>query len=365
MPPKALLWAVVLLGCGGSGTAQPQGDAGGLDAAPGDTGRIGDLSSQDYSHALGVETLSSNQHEPRGIAVDGQYIYWATASAVMRKKKSGGTAEILAGSFVRAGQLAVDSTGVFVVELVKMPDYAVKRIDKSTGQVTVIVAADPFVSGLAVDEENVYWACVEKVGPIDALDGQIRVRDKHAETPTQTLYKGFGVHLGYSRVTARPKDWICWTTRDEVRCGRKDGANSWAVAKAPHIDHDAHDIVDLGYPKMLAWTNLDTTSSSNSGDIRLYEKGVSFIGEVKIIADNLTQPFRIATDGSYLFWTDPSEGTIRKTAVVGPKGSTLLTQDAASTANYPKLNGPYDIAVDDHHVYWTNTFDGTVKRMPK
>ncbi len=243
---------------------------------------------------------------------------------------------------MHAERLVVDATGVFVVELVKTPNYAVKRVDKKTGQVTVIAAADPFVSGMDVDDDNVYWSCVEKVGAIDDLSGQIRSRDRLAQKPGQTLYKGFPVHLGYSTVTAQPQKTVCWTTKDEVRCGLKDGANSWAVAKAAVISHGAHDIVDLGFPDKLAWTNLGSAGTTKRGDVRLYQKGVSFLGEVKIVADNLLQPFKIATDGTHLYWTDPVEGTIRAATVAGP-GSKLLTHDAASTTSYPKNNGP-DVA---------------------
>jgi hypothetical protein len=359
---------VLLIGCGnnhGNLDARVPEDDSALD----DGGSTRDLPGRDFTHEKGVETFSANQYQPTGIAVDDQHVYWATPSAVMRKRKSGGKAETLAGSFVHAEQLALDEHGVFVVELVHMPDYAVKRIDKQTRQVTVIAAADPFVSGVDVDGENVYWACLEAVGPIDDLHGQIRSRDRQAKGPARTLFKGFGVHLGFSHVTARPEQCVCWTAKTAVRCGLKDGSHSWAVAEVPSVDLGAHDIVDLGFPKMLAWTNLDTTSKAKPGNVQLYDKGVSFTGQVRILADNLARPFQIATDGNYLYWTDPREGALHRTAIaqagVGPQGSTLLTEDAASADDDPKFHGPYDVAVDEHHVYWTNRYDGTVKRMPK
>ena len=355
---------VLLIGCGnnhGNLDARVPEDDSALD----DGGSTRDLPGRDFTHEKGVETFSANQYQPTGIAVDDQHVYWATPSAVMRKRKSGGKAETLAGSFVHAEQLALDEHGVYVVELVHMPDSAVKRIDKQTRQITVIAAADPVVSGVDVDGENVYWACLEAVGPIDDLHGQIRGRDKQAKGPARTLFKGFGVHLGFSHVTARPEEWVCWTAKTEVRCGLKDGSHSWAVAEVPSVDQGAHDIVDLGFPKMLAWTNLDTTSKAKPGNVQLYDKGVTFTGEVRVLADSLAQPFQIAADGNHLYWTDPREGALHKTAIVGPQGSTLLTEDAASTANDPRFRGPYDVAVDEHHVYWTNRYDGTVKRMPK
>jgi DNA-binding beta-propeller fold protein YncE len=61
-----------------------------------------------------ASVVAQNQQSPRGIAVDGNYVYWtnSTNGKIMRIAKAGGTAEAVAtGDDPRS--IAVDSKGIY------------------------------------------------------------------------------------------------------------------------------------------------------------------------------------------------------------------------------------------------------------
>jgi hypothetical protein len=67
-------------------------------------------------------------------------------------------------------------------------------------------------------------------------------------------------------------------------------------------------------------------------------------------------PQGMATDGSYVYWTnyDPN-GSVMKAPVGGGTATTLA----------PAQNKPVFVAVDSTSVYWTNAGDGTVMKTGK
>ncbi len=71
-------------------------------------------------------------------------------------------------------------------------------------------------------------------------------------------------------------------------------------------------------------------------------------------------PTGITLGDSYVYWTAKSDNAIRRTPVTGVIGG---PDDLATAAD--GVNGPTAIAVDSNYVYWTNETAGTIMRVPK
>jgi hypothetical protein len=102
-----------------------------------------------------VRTLASDQ-APRGIAVDGAYVYWLSVKAraeVRRMSLARGTGEVLAELDEAPLRIALDDQNVYVLgkaDVLKLPKC-------QTGQV-VLASTSGLGGGLAVDAGYVYWS---------------------------------------------------------------------------------------------------------------------------------------------------------------------------------------------------------------
>ena len=67
-------------------------------------------------------------------------------------------------------------------------------------------------------------------------------------------------------------------------------------------------------------------------------------------------PWEIALDDTYVYWTEKSPGAIRRVAKTGGAAQTLVSA--------PDVNGPTSLAVDGTNVYWAE-YGGRARRMPK
>jgi hypothetical protein len=73
------------------------------------------------------------------------------------------------------------------------------------------------------------------------------------------------------------------------------------------------------------------------------------------VTTGLAAPEDIAVDGTRVYWTDTSGGTVNSIPLAGGNVTTIATGQAK----------PLRIAVDDTQVYWSNNLGGAVMHAPK
>lgn len=96
----------------------------------------------------------------------------------------------------------------------------------------------------------------------------------------------------------------------------------------------------------LYWSMAD-------GSLFIVDKG-PFAGKVVSPVVVLPTVNYLAVDDTYLYWSDGSDGSIRRRLLTGGPSTSLATGQ----------NGPEGIAVDATNVYWANLQDGTIKTTP-
>jgi hypothetical protein len=151
-------------GDGGASPAPLDGGGGRADGSTGDLDAAGaahDSSCPSCAHS--VETLIDGQATPRFVAVNGETIYWALDSSVVRMCKIDScksTVTTIASAYERIGKpsgLAVDSTGVYLAMYSKQVIY---RIDPGLN-ITPVAEYDlgngPAPHSVAVDGAHVVW----------------------------------------------------------------------------------------------------------------------------------------------------------------------------------------------------------------
>jgi hypothetical protein len=96
----------------------------------------------------------------------------------------------------------------------------------------------------------------------------------------------------------------------------------------------------------LYWTMAD-------GSFFLVEYG-PLTGGANSPAGLLASANYLAVDDTYIYWSDGSDGSIRRRLLTGGPSTSLATGQ----------NGPEGIAVDATNVYWANLQDGTINKTP-
>jgi hypothetical protein len=75
------------------------------------------------------------------------------------------------------------------------------------------------------------------------------------------------------------------------------------------------------------------------------------------LVKNQPHPICVATDETFVYWTDDHAGTISRCALAGCGGLREVL--------YDMQNVPHALVVDDKFLYWTNRDDTDVVRAPK
>ncbi|MDB4996595.1 MAG: putative secreted protein [Myxococcaceae bacterium] len=246
----------------------------------------------------GASIVLAEVEDPYAIAVDGESVYFTSYSdgAVSKVSKLGGAITVLTTadtSSSSAAGLAIDDTDVYFTST-----SGIFRVSKAGGKTTLFAEDTNGADAIVADATNVYWL---GRGTTSELIGNVRKASKTT---------GAIETLGTAPLFREGSTWSLAQDDDSLYLPDRRGGKVYRLAK------------------------------SN--------------GDVHLVTASAGHPFSLASDGTYVYWTDvgvdPSTGVepeplVRK-ALVG--GGTPVR--IASTLH----TGAYAIAVDKTNVYWTN-----------
>ncbi len=242
------------------------------------------------------------------VAVFGSNVYWTASvgtnnSTVTRAALDGSSPVPIATSQVNAGDIAVDSSGAYWVNAgMAASDGAVMRFGPSDTAPFPFATGLPGPNSIALDANNVYWLTVGAVG--DGSDGALYGKPKSGGA-TFTIASMQHNATGSGEAIATFGGTVFWDPRG---LGNTDGA----VRSAPPV------------------ANATVTEYAN----------------------NQVRPQTLASDGSFVYWTDFGNGTdglVQKASLT----TKVVTQLAGSLAQ------PLGLGLDGSVLYFSTFGNST------
>ncbi|APR77945.1 Putative serine/threonine-protein kinase pknH [Minicystis rosea] len=299
--------------------------------------------------------------KPFGIAVDDTYVYWtltvdgvawgcqpqATASQVMRAKKSDGSGATSILDANSAAYVAADDTHVYVTEFVV--NGGIARIPRDGGAADLSIVDQACPNAITAHAGSVVWA---NYGG-DASVGSIMHAPASGGSATEIAgnrLSPFGIVVSGNSAYWQDQPGMAGTEqlrRAPLTGGTVDSGFATVASCAGELAADDRYIYFGSKPK--------------PGDCGGNDYVVSRIplagGEPEPLATGQSEPAHLAVDKAFVYWTNTGNGTVMKVPLEGGDPVVLaMEQDT-----------PFDIAVDDNYVYWTNrsSSHGAVMRVQK
>ena len=246
----------------------------------------------------------------RSIAVDSSNVYWSDTTTINSVPIGGGSRVILSSSANQANSIAIQGNRLFWVETDCCRTYQpgrIKSIPLQGGQVSVILDGLPALNGtLEVTATNLYWI---EGGVLFATEGWGRVRKASISGgAVGTVASGLLNSSIPPFVVVGQFIYI-----GDVR----------SIKKLP---------LDGGFPEILYPVEIDLATVGRINDI--------------------------TSDGSFIYWTEDANSTVRRISVSGGPVTTLST---ATSARAEK------IAVANGFVYWLDdlsTSGYSLRKLP-
>ncbi|MFO0588208.1 MAG: hypothetical protein U0441_11740 [Polyangiaceae bacterium] len=262
------------------------------------------LGSTCQSGLCAPETVATGIDDPRGIAVDGAFVYWTTGSGLVQRasKEGGALLPDLATGQDAPGAIALDEQDVYWIN---EATGRVMRIDKE-GSKSKLLLTSPGLLGLAIDSQGLYLSRKLKKGTIQRVgkDGAGSFTIAEGQ-PAPSFIALIG-------------DQVMWTGQSEADDdGDADGKPDGAEGRTGGYVH-------------CAPTNGGTQVVLASGE-----------GQIVGL---------VSAEGTAV-WADVQNRRLRAQSMDAPKPSTLVdNQDVRGLVAY------------GDEVYWT-TAGGSVKRV--
>lgn len=286
----------------------------------------------------GPLTLADNLNRPWSLAVSGSSVYWVEdnlAGSVKMVPTTGGTITTLASNLVEPSAIAVDNAFVYWIERNNGDNGSIKKVPISGGTIsTLVTGLHNAQNFLAMDQNSLYFGDGQSGG-----GGAIRKVAKSGGAVI-TLVSGL---INLAPAIAVDGSFVYYT----------DGVGS--ILRVA-VSGGAPAIITSGTATGLALdgTNLYWTDYSTGTVAK-----VPVVGGVPVVlATGSNSPMGIATDGIDVYWTEfTNPGSVRKVSVNGGQITTI-------SANSNSVG----IGVDSSFVYWAeNVFvnSGKIKRGAK
>lgn len=269
--------------------------------------------------------------EPYAIAVDANNVYWTSLDGTIDKAPTSlGTTTVLATDQGTPYDIALTASSVYWSSF---DQGAIRYVAKTGGVSRAFVTGQNKPDGLFIDStgRDVFWTNQGSgtvlfqlvVGSTNAL-----IANRQNAPIDVTMFGGV----------------VYWLNADAVyREHLPDTPNLMAMGGNPQ----RLAIITTGPAAGLVWTD------AQSNTIQKFTFSTNIHGRLAVTK---SQPFGIATDGKYVYWTTVAGGTVAKISINGGTMPTVLATGQ---------DQPHGIAVDGTSVYWANTGSGTVMKIAK
>ncbi|MCW5552134.1 MAG: hypothetical protein KIS67_08195 [Verrucomicrobiae bacterium] len=279
-------------------------------------------------------SLASGLSYPSSIAVDDTWVYWTEAGRGVVKKvlKTGGSeTTIISTNWGTYGSIALSDTDIFLSNL----GINIVKVPKNGGVITTLYSTNQdTIEGITLRDGLVYWA--------GHYQGMIFSMPMNGG-PIVTVATGPAFATGI-QVTDTAVFWSLFNNPGSVFKQPKGGGTAITLSSTTQVNPGL--LVQGGWVYWTAGRNI----------YRIPVDG----GTRQTCASNLSSAWRMAADGTNLFWvefTSPG-GCVKQMPLDGGPIITLATN----------LVNPTCLAVDERNVYWTegdNRSPGSIKWVAK
>jgi hypothetical protein len=198
--------------------------------------------------------------------------------------------------------------------------------------VTLATANGASLSAVALDDSAAYWLTASGslfTAPLSG--GAARAMGSGPLAPTG----------GYSIAVDPVRVW--WKTEYDIRNAPKDPNDGGGIDSGQYLELFYAGGVALG-DGGICWGDTQAATI----------KCQPFTSPQRVVVATGVHPLRIATDDTFVYWTDPAAGAVMKAPLTGGSPVTIASNE----------NEPWDVAVDGTSVYFT-TDDGVKRATPK
>jgi hypothetical protein len=299
------------------------------------------------------ETLATNEDRPLRVAAHGGSVYWALTNGTIRACVAANCAKTVhdvAAAYERAGYprgIAVD--GAWVYWTVPLNSIVLRAPLAPVGAVEVVadfgMGQGHYPYEIVVDTGHVYWttqapdevrSCVTAV-PCSAA----------ASVALAASVSGFTRPLAMTATT------LFWASGDS------DDPNG-IVYSVPKVGGPSDKLRYMtpgpqGIAARGAAAFVTSWLSTDGGTAGTVYRVVGVTSNILASAQSI--PTSIAADATDVYWANKGDGTIRRCAISG-------CNDAPSII--AKSNGtPESVTLDDGYVYWCDSINGEIVRIAK
>ena len=227
-----------------------------------------------------------------GMALAAAALWVTTGRAVEKIPMTGGEPQLVADRLARPRAVACDGRWVFVVDVDPTRQgmtrgSAVVRIPAAGGERTVLGRSEGEISGLALDDANVYWA--------DGLDGTIVAVPKTGGAP-RTLAS----ERGLPRSVVVSGGALTWVEKRSESLWTMPSAGGPPRRVAQDFAGFANLVQD---PRGVFWTN----EAAVDGAFRVLTVGPT--GDVEPLSASVNGVDALASDGAWLYWDRGGEAS--------------------------------------------------------
>jgi hypothetical protein len=286
--------------------------------------------------------------------------------------------------------IAVSATTGFVY-FTDVSQKTINAVPTTGGPVTSQPCFGPNCYSVAVDEDSVFWACTGTNGgvpdsvyqePFVGTGGPVAIADVDMAAPEAiALTSGSIYWTDSSGDIAFAPIGNSTTNFDYLSVGDDLGPLYGLVVVGNALYYTDYHNADIGMvpivgnlPVIVTTTNANpyglatdygpnasppfhlywTTQGGDAGSVQALTLGGD-AGPLTLASDQ-AGPQGIATDGTYVYWTNFDGGTVMGAPVGGTGPAVVLASHQ---------HAPAFVALDSANVYWTNSGDGTVMRVAK